>query len=176
MIGGHCQPAPFFLENDLNIEFHPLADIFPLIGGAEFESLAADILANGVLEPIVIYEGQILDGRNRYRAAMSVGVDCPKEEYTGTDPAGYVVSLNIHRRHLTESQRAMSAAKLANMGAGRNWANLPDKTSNAEAAKMLNVSERSVKTAKNRLIHRLASFSYFYSSISTVKNCFIAKA
>ena len=150
MIGGHCQPAPFFLENDLNIEFHPLADIFPLIGGAEFESLAADILANGVLEPIVIYEGQILDGRNRYRAAMSVGVDCPKEEYTGTDPAGYVVSLNIHRRHLTESQRAMAAAKLANMTVGqpeKNSANLQN-TSRAEAAKLLNVSERSVNTAK----------------------------
>ena len=96
-------------------------------------------------------------------------------------PVAALSGAAIHRRHLTESQRAMAAAKLANMTVADNqWsakANLPEhKTSNAEAAQMLNVSERRDTAAKNRLIHRLASFSYFYSSISTVKNCFIAKA
>ena len=132
----------------MNLDFHPLANIFPLIDGAEFEALAADILTNGVLEPVVVYEGQILDGRNRYRASKSVAVDCPIDEYRGADPASYVVSLNIHRRHLSESQRAMAAAKLANAGVGRNWANLPDKKTSAEAAELLNVSERTVKSAK----------------------------
>jgi len=132
-----------------DLEFHSLANIFPLIDGPEFNVLAADILANGVIEPVVLFEGQILDGRNRYRASKSVGVDCPLKEYHGTDPAGYVVSLNIHRRHLTESQRAMAAAKLANMPAHR-----PSKSANlrgnsqSEAAKLLNVSERTVNAAK----------------------------
>lgn len=144
-----------------DLPFHPLADIFPMISGHEFDALCEDVSAHGVREPIVIYEGAILDGRNRYRAAIAAGVDCPMQMYEGTDPAAYVVSLNIHRRHLTESQRAMAAAKLANMPAHRpvKSANLPGlplselakaqpPVSQAEAASLLNVSERSLRTAK----------------------------
>lgn len=148
------------------IPFHPLANIFPLIQGAEFEALRDDIAAHGVREPVVIFEGEILDGRNRYRAAIAAGVECPFQTYEGNDPAALVVSLNIHRRHLTESQRAMAAAKLANMPAHRpvKSANLqtsepfllnpepaasaPVLTSQSDAARMLNVSPRSVANAK----------------------------
>ena len=68
------------------------------------------------------------------------------------DPTGYVLSLNLHRRHLSESQRAMIAAKIADMKSGTRTdlepsANL-QKVSRAEAAEKLNVSERSVNTAK----------------------------
>ena len=60
-----------------DLEFHPLANVFPLSDGEEFEALAADIAVHGVREPVVLYEGQILDGRNRYRASHVAGVDCP---------------------------------------------------------------------------------------------------
>jgi phage N-6-adenine-methyltransferase len=151
------------------IPFHPLADIFPLITGAEFEALRDDIAAHGVREPVILFEGAILDGRNRYRASQAAGVDCPMTEYRGDDAAAFVVSLNIHRRHLTESQRAMAAAKLANLAHGGNRrveqaANLPLESPSlptfepdapkpapvpqAEAARLLNVSERSLRTAK----------------------------
>ena len=155
--------------SDLKIPFHPLADIFPLISGAEFDALRDDIAAHGVREPVVLFEGAILDGRNRYRASKAAGVDCPMTEYRGDDAAAFVVSLNIHRRHLTESQRAMAAAKLANLAHGqradRRDANLHvspslplcddearDKqvqaVTRSEAARLLNVSQRTVATAK----------------------------
>jgi hypothetical protein len=133
----------------MNYMFHPLANIFPLIEGHAYNELRADVMKHGVREPIWIYEGQILDGRNRYRAASSQGVEFEVREYLGDDPVGFVVSLNLHRRHLTESQRAAVAAKLANMPAHRpcdKSANL--QTSQSDAAKLLNVSTRSVASAK----------------------------
>ena len=139
-------------ESDIGLQYkpHPIADIFPLISGKEFVELKEDIRKHGVLQPVVLYEGRILDGRNRYRAAQEVGAEIPTTEYLGNDPVGYVVSMNLARRHLNESQRAMIAAELANMPPHRppKGANLPPSTSAAEAARKLNVSERSVKTAK----------------------------
>lgn len=143
----------------MTYEFHPLANIFPLIEGQAFADLVEDVRANGVREPIWMYQHQILDGRNRYRAANEAGIKCELRTYEGDDAVGFVVSLNLHRRHLTESQRAMVAAKLANMSLGDNKgahrppegsANLPTHTgqvSQADAAKMLNVSTRSVTAA-----------------------------
>src|SRR5208283_4755381 len=124
---------------------HSLANIFPLLDGGEFAALAEDIRANGLREPIVLFEGDILDGRNRYRACIAAGVDPRFEIYDGNDPLAYVISLNLKRRHLDESQRAMVAAKIANMGEGRPSKTSPiGEVSQLQAAKMLNVGKRSV--------------------------------
>ena len=132
------------------MQAHEIANIFPLIQGAEFDELVADIAKNGLVEPVVIYEGKILDGRNRYNACQKAGITPDTVTYDGNDPLGHVISLNLHRRHLSESQRGMVAARLANMPNHR-----PEKTANLrplitqdEAASKLNVSERTVNTAK----------------------------
>ena len=98
---------------------HPLANIFPLMAADEYVALKSDIRQYGLREAIWILDGQILDGRNRFKACQEVGVTPILKEYEGDDPTAFVVSLNLKRRHLSESQRAMVAAKLANMPAHR---------------------------------------------------------
>lgn len=139
--------------------FHPLAEVFPLVEGDEFQRLVTDIKVNGLRQPIVQLDGMILDGRNRYRACLAAGrppryANMPR----GTDPLAYVMSANLHRRHLNESQRAMVAARLANMPFGGNQHIVETDTGSAplptlivtqsEAATMLDVSSRSLRSAK----------------------------
>jgi N6-adenosine-specific RNA methylase IME4/ParB-like chromosome segregation protein Spo0J len=91
---------------------HPYADIFPLMSPDEFVALKQDIKQNGLLEPICLYEGKILDGRNRFKACQDVGVDPVTKDYEGDDPLNFVVSLNLKRRHLSQSQKATAAVEL----------------------------------------------------------------
>ncbi len=130
-------------------EPHPIADIFPMLSNDELNVLADDIKANGLEHPIILFEGKILDGRNRFQACMIGDVDATFVEYKGDNPLQFVISNNLHRRHLNESQRAMVAARIANMQRG-NQPNAPIgafEESQTEAAEMLNVSRRSVQRA-----------------------------
>jgi len=130
-------------------EFHPIADIFPLMQGRELDDLVADIRDHGLREPIWLHsDGRVLDGRNRYLACRDAGVEPIYRTYTGGDPVAFSISQNLHRRHLSESQRAMIAARLANLGPGR-----PAETASIEAvsqshaAGLLNVSRAAVQRA-----------------------------
>ena len=84
----------------VDLKFHPLADIFPLLEGDDFAELVADIKVRGQREPITTYKGTILDGRNRYRACAMAAVEPRFEEFDGDDPLAFVVSENLHRWHL----------------------------------------------------------------------------
>ena len=134
------------------MEFHPMANIFPMLGVEELGELADDIMLNGLHQPIVLYQGQILDGRNRYQACELAGIEPDCTEYEGDDPLGYVLSLNLHRRHLTASQRAALAAEIANLDMGANQHSQGDQnwspSSNREAAEKLDVSKGYVIDAK----------------------------
>ena len=92
---------------------HAYANLFPLMTDEELETLAADIAENGLRHPIVTYGGGILDGRNRHAACLKAGVEPRFEEFDGDDEAALrlVISLNVQRRDMTPSQRAIVAAK-----------------------------------------------------------------
>ncbi len=142
----------------MNYTAHPFADMFPMMGDAELKQLADDIRQNGQREPICAVGRELLDGRNRYRACQMAGVKPKVEQYAGDDLLGFVLSKNLHRRHLTESQRAMIAAKLANMKRedtlkqGPRFPNLENgdhpPVSIPKAAEMLNVGTSNIYKAK----------------------------
>lgn len=102
-----------------DVAVHPAAELFPLMTGKDFAELVQDIRTNGLVDPIVrTVDGRILDGRNRYRACVEAGVEPSFRIYDG-EPWRFVISTNLHRRHLTDGQRAMIAAKMADRRGGR---------------------------------------------------------
>ncbi len=121
-----------YLVDDRRLRAHPAAECFPLMNDAELEALAADIRTSGCRVPVSICDDLVLDGRNRALACERAGVPVPWETVPAVgarDASLAVTSLNLQRRHMDESQRALAAAKLANLGAGR-----PPAAGDAEAA------------------------------------------
>ncbi len=111
-----------YLVDDRRLRAHPAAECFPLMNDAELEALATDIRTSGCRVPVSICDDLILDGRNRALACERAGVPVPWETVPAVgarDASLAVTSLNLQRRHMDESQRALAAAKLANLGAGR---------------------------------------------------------
>jgi hypothetical protein len=94
------------------MEFHPAANLFPLLGEKELHDLAEDIREHGLHHPVILYDAKILDGRNRFRACELAGVQPRFEEWNGDgSPIAWVLSENLHRRHLTVSQQGTVAAE-----------------------------------------------------------------
>lgn len=93
---------------------HRLADLLPLLDGAEFEALVEDIRAHGLRQPIVLFDGKVLDGRNRLSACQIACIEHRFTEFHGSeeDALAFVLSMNLARRHLTVAQRAAIAVKL----------------------------------------------------------------
>lgn len=133
-------------------ETHPAANIFPLLDGPELDALAEDIRAHGQRNPVIVIGTKVLDGRNRLLACARLGIEARFKQYEGNDPVAFVLSENLHRRHLNESQRAMVAAKLATLRDGqRKVGKFADVPSQAAAASRLSTSERSVRHAREVL-------------------------
>lgn len=131
------------------MEFHEFANVFPLLEGKEFDALLRDVRDHGIREPVVIYEDKILDGRNRWNVCQVLGIEAPTRQFDGSDALEFVVSLNLHRRHLTTSQRSMIGARIANLKGRGRPAEIAsyEAISESTAAKMMKVGRSSVQRA-----------------------------
>jgi hypothetical protein len=98
------------------MECHKVCALFPEMNSEQFSALVKDIAQNGQREPIWTHEDQIIDGRHRYRACCGLGIVPKFQEWNGQGSlVAFVVSLNLHRRHLDTSQRAAVAAEVKPM-------------------------------------------------------------
>jgi hypothetical protein len=142
---------------------HPLAELFPLIEGQQFEELVASIRENGQLDAIVLLDGAILDGRNRFRACKTAGIQPRFESFTGGNPVKFVAAKNVHRRNLTTNERALIAARMAGLVNGSNQykkgaenegvVETTPTISLAQASEVMGVSRDTVACAKTIIDH-----------------------
>jgi ParB-like chromosome segregation protein Spo0J len=95
-------------------ERHPVIEALPRITGKALDELRESIAKNGVLVPVVVWNGMLIDGRHRHDIAEELGIPLPTRQFDGTEEEAIAHSwaLNGPRRHMTPSQRAMVAAKL----------------------------------------------------------------
>jgi len=130
---------------------HPCTQLFPPMNEEAFDALVADMAKNGQRDPIVVDQhDRIVDGVNRFQACLKLEMAPKIERKSLTDGEAhrYSISGNLHRRHLTSSQRAAIAADAATRSQGGHQAAiLPDALSQAEAATIMHVSERAVRSA-----------------------------
>ena len=141
---------------------HALSAAFPSMSADDQQALTNDIETNGQREPIVMFEGAVLDGWHRYQACLSLGL-APVETAlpADTDPVAYVKSRNLHRRHLSASQRAAAVVACSDWAPAHRpnksavAADLPEKSlhdsnlrTTQQMAKEANVGVRTVEHAK----------------------------
>ncbi len=104
----------------MSYELHPLCTLFPRLMNADFEKLCNDIQMNGLREPIVLHDGMILDGGNRYRACMQTGITPTFKQFEGGSIVAFVLSANLHRRHMTPGQQAAIVASAQDWAKAQN--------------------------------------------------------
>lgn len=135
----------------MSLQQHPLSAAFPSMPESELGALALDIEAHGQREPGVMFQGMVLDGWHRYRACEQAGVEFKAVEFDGADPVAFVISRNLHRRHLTASQRAAAVVSATNWrpsGVTTGRAAAAATLSNKQLAEKAEVGERTIRQAK----------------------------
>lgn len=92
---------------------HPLSAAFPAMSETDYQALVDSIESIGVQNPITIYEGMVIDGWHRYKAASELGMECPSVELdSDIDPRDFVLAQNKARRHITAAQLAMATTEV----------------------------------------------------------------
>lgn len=137
-------------QKESKLPIHPVADLMPSMTEDEYTALKEDIRINGLRQPIVVHKGKLLDGRHRLRACRELGTDATVQVLDNVEGgiANFVISMNLKRRHLNESQRALVASQLATTKVGANQHDA-QAVSQLTAAQLLNVSVDSLQRARN---------------------------
>ena len=143
-------------EEVLDVEpypLHELAELFPKMSDEEYESLKTSIYNNGLIDPITVWEEQVIDGSHRQRACFEIGIvpEYIEYDFDYEEARQYVIDKNMLRRHLTVGQRALMANKLARLTPGgyRDSVNSRNESmTQAEAAKTTNVGTKAVEDAR----------------------------
>ena len=137
----------------MEYELHPLCVLFPRMVDDAFVALTEDIRANGLREPITIHDGMILDGGNRYRACLQAGVEPTFREFDGDNLVTFVLSANLHRRHMTAGQQAAIVAS-AQDWAKAQPASRPEKAGNL--APLSTVADRAAQSGASERTQKMA--------------------
>ncbi len=98
----------------MTLEYHPMASTAPLMEGEAFDRLVASIKSCGLIHPIIVCQGMVLDGRNRLRACITAGVEPDFVEFTESDPAeiaAFVEAMNGCRFHAQAEPAAKAPAR-----------------------------------------------------------------
>jgi hypothetical protein len=144
-----------------SLQPHPLAEMFPLIEGDDFATLVEDIRANGIRFPIMLYQGRILDGRNRYRAAVEAGHCFTERDFAnlvaGIDAEAWVISANLQRRNLDNRGKRAVIAKLIEAKPGQ---------SDRAIARLAGVDHKTVASVRTELAQRAQAAIAMLDSLS----------
>jgi ParB-like chromosome segregation protein Spo0J len=157
--GPDCKPAPTY-----EYEIDPLALTFPPIVDEAFDALVEDIAARGLLHPIILYKGKILDGRNRYNAAKAAGYKFSERDFKelspSADPEAFVISSNMQRRQLSAEQKREFIAKQIE--------SKPDASDRA-LARLCGCEHKTVASVRKGLKERLEDFQERWEGLNAAQ-------
>jgi ParB-like chromosome segregation protein Spo0J len=149
---------------DYEFEFHPHSARFPLLEGEEFEALIHSIERQGLLNPITLYDGKVLDGRNRYSAAKAARYKFAAKDFVqlpaGYDPKEFVLIANVNRRHLTTEQKKTLVIQIMRE---RPYA------SDRQIAKLTGVDNKTVGNYRRELEKRATDFVEAWRDLDSVQ-------
>lgn len=146
-------------QQKFNKEFHPLSQMFPYLPSDKLAALR-DNVKEAPPDIVKVYTlgGKVFEGKNIFLVAAILGLKVEFVEYEGNDPIGFLLTRNLHRRHLTIAQRAYVAAQMVTTTLGSNQhkgSGIPEpsikEVTQPVAAKLLGVSVDSVANAKSVL-------------------------
>jgi hypothetical protein len=147
-----------------NLQFHELANIFPLIEGDEFDGFVDALKRQGLLNPMTLHQGKIIEGRNRYRAGKKLGYKFSAKDFVelppDKDPRDFVLTANVQRRHLTTEQKRDLVVRLLRER---------PRDSDRKIALLIGVSNKTVSTYRKELEEVLERFVKAWQSLDAVQ-------
>jgi DNA adenine methylase len=149
------EPSSVSVRPERNLPpFHPVSFLFPTMTKSEFDALVADIGEHGQREPILVYEGLVADGRHRWSACAALGIKPKVEHWRGDEESliRHIISVNLVRRHLSATERALLAVRYANLPKGINrfsiGAAIATSMRQSDASRLFSVSIDSIQRAR----------------------------